>query len=214
MGRRLSGRFITFEGPEGAGKSTQVRLLAAALQSIGEEALATREPGGAPGAEQIRALLVTGSAERWDPLTETLLHFAARQEHLRSTIRPALERGAWVICDRFADSTLAYQSFGQGIAEEAVAWLRRLVVGATEPHLTFVLDLPVETGLSRAAGRTGAETRYESMDLDMHRRVAGAFREIARRDPARCVLLDARESVESIHAAVRRTVRERLGANS
>ena len=187
-------------------------MLTAALQAIGVEALATREPGGAPGAEQIRSLLVTGTGDRWDPLTETLLHFAARQEHLRRTIQPALARGAWVVCDRFADSTLAYQSFGQGVPEASVTALRELVVAESEPHLTIVLDLPPEIGLSRAAARAGSETRYEEMGLEMHRRIAAAFREIARRFPERCVLLDACAEIAALHTTVRATVRERLGA--
>jgi dTMP kinase len=212
VGCRLSGRFITFEGPEGVGKSTQVRLLTEALQASGVGALATREPGGAAGAEQIRTLLVTGRTDRWHPLTETLLHFAARQEHLEATVRPALAAGTWVVCDRFADSTWAYQCFGQGVPEATVQALRHLVVGPTEPDLTIILDLPVEVGLSRAGRRAGDETRYEAMGLDLHRRVSDGFREIARRHPARCVLLDAGGRIDEVQAAVRNAVRDRLGA--
>lgn len=170
----------------------------------------TREPGGAPGAEQIRALLVTGSADRWDPVSETLLHFAARQDHLRSTIRPALERGDWVVCDRFADSTLAYQGFGQGVASQIIETLNELIVGPTQPDLTIVLDLPPELGLLRAAARSGRETRYEGMAIELHQRVAAGFREITRAHPKRCVLLEARAEIDAIHASVRAAVRDRL----
>lgn len=173
--------------------------------------MATREPGGAPGAEQIRALLVTGAADRWDPLAETLLHFAARQEHLRITVRPALARGAWVVCDRFADSTLAYQGYGQGVPRDALARLRRLVVGDTEPDLTIILDVPVEVGLARAAARSGTETRYETMDVELHRRIRAGFLEIARSEPERCVLLDGTADAGAVQTAVRTAVRERLG---
>lgn len=183
-----------------------------ALCGAGIEAVATREPGGAPGAEQIRALLVTGAADRWDPLAETLLHFAARQEHLRVTIRPALARGAWVVCDRFADSTLAYQGYGQGVSLDALARLRHLVVGATEPDLTIILDVPVELGLARAAARSGTETRYETMGIELHRRIRAGFLDIARSDPQRCVLLDGTAEPARVQEAVRAAVRERLGA--
>ena len=188
-----------------------MRLLADALRGAGIEAVATREPGGTPGAEQIRTLLVTGDADRWDPLTETLLHFAARQEHLRATIRPALARGAWVVCDRFADSTLAYQGYGLGVSREALAQLRHLVVGGTEPDLTIVLDVPAEVGLDRAAARAGTETRYETMGIELHRRIRAGFLEIARSDPGRCVLLDGTADPATVHEAVRAAVRERLG---
>ncbi len=204
------GRFITLEGGEGGGKSTQARLLADFLSGPVGEVVLTREPGGAPGAEQIRALLVDGDIHRWDAMTEALLHFAARRDHLVNTVWPALERGAWVISDRFADSTMAYQGYGHGLGREAVAGLYRLCVGARKPDLTLILDLPVEEGLARAASRQGGEDRYERMDGEFHGRLRDGFLEIARREPERCVVIDASSSIDSVHAAIADAVRERL----
>src|SRR5260221_12862337 len=150
---QLPDRFITFEGGEGGGKTTQIRLLAEALQRIGQIVRLTREPGGAPGAEDIRRLLVEGDPRRWTPETEALLHFAARADHLDRVIRPALAASQWVLCDRFADSTIAYQGYGQGLDLAWLQALRQHVVGRTEPGLTIILDLPVEVGLARAPNR-------------------------------------------------------------
>lgn len=144
------GRFLTLEGGEGTGKSTQLPLIAAWLRDAGLAVVETREPGGSPGAEKIRELLVNGPTDRWDPVTETMLHFAARREHLERTILPALERGAWVVCDRFADSTLAYQGYGLGVARDVIGDLYRMVVGDMKPDLTFILDIPSEIGLKRS----------------------------------------------------------------
>lgn len=180
-------RFITFEGGEGAGKSTQIRLLAETLRQAGKVVEITREPGGTEGAEQIRSLLVEGGAGRWQVETEALLHFAARAEHLARVIRPALDAGKWVLCDRFADSTLAYQGYGQGLDLDWLWTLRRHIVGATEPGLTIMMDLAVEKGLARAE----TEQRYERMGIDFHRRLAEGFRQLAAADPARCRLVDA-----------------------
>ncbi|MEX1205725.1 MAG: dTMP kinase [Dongiaceae bacterium] len=221
-GTPARGRFITLEGGEGSGKSTQARLLAEALTRAGRDTLLTREPGGAPAAEEIRALLVQGHIGRWDPLSEALLHYAARREHLTATIRPALAAGSWVVCDRFADSTLAYQGFGLGVDRGLIALLYERVVEDTAPDLTLILDLPVDEGLRRAGGRArlggasgeagaGAETRYERMDPAFHRRLRDGYLEIARADPRRCVAIDARPAVESVQAAIRAALRERLG---
>ena len=207
MGR---GRFITLEGGEGAGKTTQVALLQAALRGAGIDALDTREPGGAPGAEAIRPLLVQGVPGRWDALGEALLHYAARRDHLVTTVRPALQAGTWVICDRFADSTMAYQGFGLGLGAEPIAALDHMVVGDARPDLTLILDLPVTAGLRRAAARHGDAQRYERMDLDFHRRVRQGFLEIARGDPGRCLVIDAAGGIEATHAAVRDAASERL----
>src|SRR5262249_4485373 len=144
------GKFITLEGGEGAGKSTQIKLLASWLQERGVDVAQTREPGGAPGAERIRELLVTGDADRWTPIAETLLHYAARADHLERTIRPALVAGRWVVCDRFADSTRAYQGYGHGVPFGIIESLFKAVVADTAPDLTLILDLPVEVGLRRA----------------------------------------------------------------
>ena len=205
------GRFITLEGGEGAGKSTQIARLKTWLEGRGKSVVATREPGGSPGAEMIRKLLVEGPAERWDGETEALLHFAARRDHLRTTVWPALRRGQWVVSDRFADSTLAYQGHGHGLDLGRLQRLYEVAVGDFRPDLTVVLDLPIETGLARAASRRGAETRYESLPPSFHARVRAGFLEIARREPLRCVVIDAAHDVDTIAQAVARTVAERLG---
>ena len=154
------GRFITFEGGEGAGKSTQVERLGARLRASGHDVLMTREPGGAPGALEIRRLLVEGAVDHWEPLSEVLLHNAARQEHVRKTVAPALNAGTWVICDRFADSTLAYQGDAQGVDRATVTRINRLAADGVWPDLTIVLDIEVADGLARARGRRDVEDRY------------------------------------------------------
>jgi dTMP kinase len=206
-----TGRFITVEGGEGTGKSIQVRMLADSLRGLGLAVVVTREPGGTPAAEDIRALLVEGSVRRWSPVSETLLHYAARREHLDRTILPALAAGQWVVCDRFADSTMAYQGYGLRLGPDFVAGLHRLVVGELRPDLTLVLDLPVEEGLARAGARAGGEDRYERMDLGFHQRVREGFLDIARDDPQRCVVVDAKESPEAVATQLLAQVRARLG---
>jgi dTMP kinase len=197
------GRFITLEGGEGAGKSTQIRRLAAKLEAKGHAVVTTREPGGAPGAEAIRELLVEGDTGRWTARTEALLHFAAREEHLARTIRPALGRGDWVISDRFVDSTMAYQGVAQGLGPEFIGKLRALVVGDDMPELTLVLDLAPEIGLSRAKGRgTAGEDRYERMELEFHRTLRQAFLDIAKSEPDRCAVIDATQSEETVSADI------------
>lgn len=171
-----------------------------------------REPGGPPGAEALRRLLLTEApAGGWEPLSEALLHNAARAEHLHKTILPALSAGTWVICDRFADSTAAYQGAGQSLPAGALAALRRLVVGDDEPDLVVVLDLDPAASLERAKARGGVTDRYERMDLAFHRRVRDAFVRIARNGGERYVLLDAEGGVDAVHAAVRASVEQRLG---
>jgi len=193
-----AGRFITFEGGEGAGKSTQIRLLADRLKNLGHKVVLTREPGGSAGAEDIRSLLVTGEPERWTALTEAMLHFAARSDHIARTIKPALEQGAWVLCDRFVDSTMAYQGYAQEIGREAIEELTKLVVGPTLPDLTFIFDLPVEVGLSRAEARGEGEDRYEKMGSAFHETLRGAFLDIAAREPGRCKVINAALSIDEI----------------
>jgi dTMP kinase len=195
----MTGRFITLEGGEGAGKTTQLRLLAETLRDRGLEVVTTREPGGSTGAEEIRALLVAGDPGRWDAWTEALLHSAARRDHLRATVWPALEAGRWVVCDRFIDSTVAYQGYGHGLGVEPVERLQALVLGDFRPDLTFVLDLPVEVGLDRAAGRGGGEDRYERMDKAFHERLRLGYLDIARRHDDRCVVIDAAQSPQAVH---------------
>jgi dTMP kinase len=204
------GKFITIEGGEGAGKSTQIKLLADWLRERGIVIMTTREPGGSRGAEAIRKLLVEGSTDKWDGETEALLHFAARRDHLRRTVWPALERGEWVISDRFADSTKAYQGYGHGLPLAKIDRLYEIAVGDFRPDLTVILDLPVELGLSRAARRAGTETRYESMDIEFHRRLRKGFLAIASADPARCAVIDASGSIEAVQVALRMQVIQRV----
>lgn len=204
------GRFITFEGGEGGGKSTQVKRVAAALEAAGHDVTVTREPGGAPGAEEIRKLIVEGAPERWDGLTEALLLSAARREHVVRTIEPALAAGRWVISDRFADSTLAYQGYGRGLDRGVLEALRRLAVGALVPDLTVILDLPVELGLARAHQRRGHELRFEAMARDFHERLRQGFLAIAAAEPNRCVVIDASQPVETVERAIRDAVVARL----
>lgn len=206
-----TGKFITLEGGEGAGKSTQAELLAEALRAESRVVVTTREPGGAPGAEEIRRLLVDGSGDRWDPVSEALLHFAARREHLVRTVFPALERGDWVISDRFADSTMAYQGYGLGLDRAVIDALYAQAVGNFRPDLTLILDLPVEQGLARVRSRGDGADRYENMDIDFHRRLREGFLDIARNDPARCMVVDATRTVDEISADLTAIVRDRLG---
>ena len=209
-GETERGRFITFEGGEGGGKSTQVKNLAARLRAAGEDVLETREPGGSPGAEEIRGLLVNGAPERWDAMSELLLHFAARRAHLRETVVPALADGRWVLCDRFADSTMAYQGYGHGLGREPVLALYDLVVGGRRPDVTVILDLPVDEGLTRAAARSGGGDRYERMDRAFHERLRDGFLDIAKREPERCVLVDATRPIDAVASAVWDSVSDRL----
>lgn len=205
---REAGRFITLEGGEGAGKSTQARRLAEALAARGLPVLRTREPGGAPGAEAIRGLLL--GAGPWDGVAETMLHFAARREHLARTIRPALAAGLWVVCDRFADSTLAYQVAGQGVDHAVWEQLAGITLEGLRPDLTFILDIAPEAGLARAAAR-GETNRYEALGLDVHGRIRAAFLGIAAAEPGRCVVLDAARDAETVAAAMAAAVETRLG---
>lgn len=200
------GIFITFEGGEGAGKSTQVRRLAERLSASGREVVLTREPGGSEGAETIRALLVEGAADRWSPISETLLLYAARADHLERLIRPALARGAVVISDRFADSTRAYQGAAGGVRTAFISSLEDEVLGDTRPDLTLILDLPAEQGLARAAGRGGLEVRFESKDLAFHQRLREGFLTLAAAEPQRCVVINADQPVDSVEAGIAETV--------
>lgn len=205
------GRFITLEGGEGSGKSTQARLLETALRAAGLPTLLTREPGGSPGAEEIRRLLVDGTVGRWDAETETLLHYAARRDHLTKAIKPALAAGRWVICDRFADSTLAYQGYGHGVDRRLIETLQAAILGGRSPDLTIILDLPAEEGLRRARGRGGGGDRYERMDIGFHRRLREGYLAIGRAEPQRCVVVDAARDLDAVQAELRGLVRSRLG---
>lgn len=207
---RRSGKLITLEGGEGAGKSTQITRLASALESAGLSVVTTREPGGSPAGERIRKLLVEGEPGSLRPMSEALLHFAQRAEHIAETIRPALDRGAWVVCDRFADSTMAYQGYGHRLGRPPIKTLCRLVCGKLQPALTLILDVPVEIGLKRAAARRGTETRYERMDASFHERLRRGFLDIARREPRRCAVIDTTQDVDAVTAQILATVARRL----
>jgi dTMP kinase len=204
------GRFISIEGGEGAGKSTQVGLLVAALGRAGIPVRATREPGGSPGGEAIRRLLLEGEGERWDAISEALLLVAARYDHVTRVISPALAQGTWVVSDRFADSTTAYQGYGRGVGFDDLTALHRFALGDFAPDLTVILDLPVEVGLARAAARSAAD-RFERLDRDFHDRLRLGYRKIAADNPTRCVLLDASSDTQSVHRAVAAAVERRLG---
>lgn len=195
------GRFITFEGGEGAGKSTQSRRLADRLRACGLEVLLTREPGGTDGAEAIRELIVHGPAERWRPLSELCLFMAARDDHLHRAILPALMRGEWVICDRFADSSRVYQGYAGGLGLDLVDRLQEPLLGQDLPDLTLLLDLPVETGMARCAER-GGMARFEAKGRDYHEHVRQGFLTLAGLEPDRFVVLDAAASEAEVAAAV------------
>ncbi len=205
------GRFITLEGGEGTGKSTQSRRLCSALDAHGFAPIMTREPGGSPGAEDIRRLLVDGEPGRWTSLGETLLLFAARSDHIAHTIEPALASGRWVVCDRFTDSTYAYQGAGRGLARETIRRVEAIAVGNFKPDLTLILDLPADQGLARAASRGPAESRFEKFDNGFHEKLRQAFLDIARRHPERCVVIDASGSPDDVAARIWDTVAKRFG---
>lgn len=204
------GRFITLEGGEGAGKTTQSSLLTEALAAKGLSVLRTREPGGSPGSELLRGMLLGGPVE-WSPRAETLLHFAARAEHLAKTIEPALAAGTWVVSDRFFDSTVAYQGYGQGADRNFIAEQIRLLGMA--PDLTLVLDVPEPVAAERRRQRGGDADRYERLDAAFHGRVRQGFRDIATSEPARCAMLDASKDIQSVHSAIMATVWTRLSTD-
>jgi dTMP kinase len=200
-------RFITLEGGEGAGKSTQARLLADTLNAAGISVLRTREPGGAPGAEVLRELLLTPPVP-WSLSAETLLHFAARAEHVERAIRPALQAGRWIICDRYADSTMVYQGWGQGGDRAAISTLSNII--GLRPDLTLVLDVSVKTSLARIASRGAVADRYENLGSAFFSRIRDGFRVVAEADPARCVMIDAEADETSVAAAIWTVVKARF----
>jgi dTMP kinase len=207
-------RFISFEGPDGSGKTTQINLLAEALRNAGRDVVQTREPGGSPQAEALRALLVSGDIDRWDARAEALLHNAARVEHLRATVRPALKAGAWVLSDRFADSTLAYQGYGHGVDRDALITLQSFATQGLMPGLTLMLDVPLETGAERTGARNSGEDRYERMGDGFHDRVRNGFLAIARADPERVRVIDATADPRSVHQACRAAVSSHFGEDA
>jgi len=205
----MAGLFITIEGGEGAGKSTQLAGIRAWLEAVGHTVLVTRQPGGTPLAEQIRDLLLNAAHAGMDPTTELLLMFAARAEFLATVVRPALEEGRTVLCDRFTDSTYAYQGGGRGVPQEHIALLEELVHGDLQPDLTLLLDLDVAHGAERAAGR-GESDRFEQEDRAFFERVRGAYLERARRNPRRFEVIDAAGPPEAVQARIERALERRL----
>lgn len=198
--------FITLEGGEGTGKSTQAKLLKQYIENRGIEVILTREPGGSDGAEEIRKLLVTGSAKKWETDTEILLMYAARSDHFQKLIRPALQNKKWVICDRFADSTLAYQGYGKGFDLNFLNILYQKIIGDIQPDITFIFDIDVEAGLQRANARmqniNSNENRFESMDIKFHHLVRNGFLHIAAQNPKRCKVINAGLPIENVHKQV------------
>ena len=212
----MRGRFITFEGGEGTGKSTQAALLAERLKTFGLGVIVTREPGGSPGAEAIRHVVLSGAAQPLGSHAETILFAAARDDHVRQLIRPALDSGRWVVCDRFADSTRVYQGVLGNVDPRVIRSLERIVVGDTRPDVTCILDVPPELGLRRASRRRGggAADRFEAETLEFHAGLRDAYRELADREPERCVLIDARPDAETVADAVWAVVNRRLDPSS
>ena len=206
------GRFITFEGGEGSGKSTQIRLLAERLDAEKLRVVVTREPGGSPGAEIIRHLVLSGMGKLLGPEAETMLFAAARDDHVQTVIAPALAQGMWVLCDRFADSTRAYQGKVGQVDTRLLDGLERVTIGDLKPDLTIILDLPVETGITRASARRGADApdRFESEQIDFHQKLRDAYREIALNEPQRCMLIDAAGTPEEVAEKVWAAVQGRL----
>lgn len=210
----LKGKFITFEGGEGTGKSTQTVLLAEYLTDQGHQVILTREPGGSDGAELIRALLVSGDTGRWPPISEVLLLYAARADHWTKVIAPALERGDWVVCDRFADSTLAYQGYGHGVDRVLINKLSKAIMGSRQPDWTFVFDLDPRIGVERALKRHTSENRFENMGMAFHNRVREGLLKIAHQHPHRCQVIDASQSVYAIHKEIVRIVSADLASHA
>lgn len=210
----MRGKFITFEGGEGTGKSTQAHLLADALRNQQVNVTITREPGGTEGAELVRALLVSGAVSRWSPLSEVLLLNAARLDHLTKVILPALEAGKWVICDRFTDSTIAYQGYGHGVDLAFIQNLHQQLFTTNIPDLTLVFDLDPTIGIQRSLQRHTSETRFENMQLEFHNRMRQGYLEVAQQNPNRCVLINAADTVDNIHKIIMQCVERLCLSNS
>jgi dTMP kinase len=206
------GRFISFEGGEGSGKSTQIKILAERLSGVKLHVIVTREPGGSPGAEIIRHLVLSGMGKLLGPEAETLLFAAARDDHARTVIEPALKQGTWVLSDRFSDSTRVYQGALGHVSPGILNAMQRVTIGDLKPDLTAILDVPVEIGLKRAAARRGnaAADRFESEDISFHQQLRDAYREIAKNEPERCVLIDATEEPAKVAANIWSALRDRF----
>ncbi|MEM7651378.1 MAG: dTMP kinase [Pseudomonadota bacterium] len=214
-----NGLFITFEGGEGSGKTTQINRLAQTLSQLGHKVITTREPGGTPEAEKVRELLVQRDGGEWTPMSEILLLFAARIQHVHHIIKPALEEGKIVICDRFTDSTMAYQGYGHEMDLEQIKSIDELTLGGFKPDLTLILDIDPEEGLKRSDRRLAAEQfqvthredRYEQLDIEFHKRLRNGFLEIAKNEPERCHVIPAIQEIDAISGQVADIVREKLG---
>ena len=213
----MNGRFITLEGGEGCGKSTQTKLLAAYLQSKGIETILTKEPGGTPEGLVLRQLLVTGDKDKFDAVTECLLYYADRRNHLTKVVWPAMEQGKWVISDRYADSTEAYQYYGydKRIDYNTLQNMYKIVAGDFKPDLTLILDMPPEVGMKRsfakAANMENKELRFENRQMEFHNNLRRGFLEIAKREPKRCVVVNADTDIETLHKQIVAVVAERFG---
>jgi dTMP kinase len=206
----MSGLFITFEGGEGAGKSTQIKRLAEHFEKAGRDVVLTREPGGTAAAEDVRALLVSGDTGRYSAVAEALLNYAARDSHLRQVITPALAKGSTVLCDRFIDSTRVYQGVAGDCPQELIAALEKQVVGAVMPDLTLIFDLDPALGLERARNRgAGIEDRYERKGLDFHEKLRRGFLDIARLEPQRCVIINAAQPLENVWSQIKSVIEAR-----
>ena len=195
----MNNLFITFEGGDGSGKSTQVNLLKDYLDNLNFETIKTREPGGTPSAEILRDLLTTGEVEKWTPMSEALLMWASRYEHLIQVIEPALNSGKNVICDRFYDSTYAYQGVAHNLGIDKMEKLKKIIIGDIEPDVTFVLDIDPKVGLKRSLDRPNQENRFESYNIDFHNKIRSAFLEIANKNKNRCVVIDASLNEQEIN---------------
>jgi dTMP kinase len=208
------GRFISFEGGEGSGKSTQIKTLAERLAAAKLRTIVTREPGGSPGAEIIRHVVLSGMGKLLGPDAETLLFAAARDDHVRTVIQPALNQGTWVLCDRFSDSTRVYQGTLGQVSPTVLNAMQRVTIGDLKPDLTIILDVPVEVGMQRAAARrgTGTPDRFEAEDLQFHQELREAYRQIAADEPERCVLIDANADAGTVAASVWAALRDRFFA--
>lgn len=205
------GRLITFEGGEGSGKTTQIRLLHEALIAGGKPVIMTREPGGVESAERIRELLVKGTADAWLPKAETLLFYAARMEHVERKIRPEMNTGTHVLCDRFADSTIVYQGVAKNVSQEFIHSLHRLTLGEFVPDLTILLDIDPQEGLARARARSGGEERFEALSLSFHQKIREGFLALANGDSARFAVVDAAKDMTELQRDIRAVVHDRLG---
>lgn len=213
----MKGKFITFEGGEGTGKSTQIKLLAEYLKQKGKDVVTTKEPGGTEVGQDIRKLLVCGDKDKFDALAEALLYFADRHVHMVQKVWPEMEKGAWVLSDRFADSTMAYQYYGYNkrLSKEVINELYRIAVGDFKPDLTIVLDIDPKIGLERSFNKAKnmdvKELRFEGRELEFHNNMRQGFLEIAKAEPRRCVVLDADKTIDELHGNIVRVINERLG---